>query len=324
MKFPISNFKSGFASPARPVGRAWRRLALLGVKACSPLSAFRTSGISIVNRLAFSLAEVLVAVSLLSLIVMVLMQVFSSTQRAFRASLTQAGMLEGGRATMEMMARDLRALAPSGGTNNGAVNFWVVDNTSYSAPLVQSLPATTQLRSNLLQQVFILNRYNNRWWGVAYAIGTNNQSANLCTSLYRLQFPTIPTNDPSTLFMNPVVTNFFANPANGNHLLDGVVHLTVRAYDTNGTWLTINYPSVMTNSLKQSTFFPTPLQGGETGMVMYSNNLPAAVELQLGVMEDQVLAKARSQGLPYLANQSGAVHLFRQRVSIPNVDLTAY
>ena len=65
-------------------------------------------------------------------------------------------------------------------------------------------------------------------------------------------------------------------------------------------------------------------------MVMYSNNLPAAMELQLGVLEDQVLARALA--LPYqsssqssfLSQQSGAVHLFRQRLSIPNVDFTAY
>ena len=312
MKFPISNFQSGFASAARPVGCA--------------------SSVSLVTRRAFSLAEILVVVSLLSLIVMALMQVFSGTQRAFRASLTQAGMLEGGRATMEMMARDLRALAPSYGTNGGPVNFWVADNTSYSTPLVQSLPGTTQLRSNLLQQVFILNHYNNGWWCVGYATAVTSNSPSTFYSLYRLQYPSDGSMvaDPSPLFTSSTVTSFFANPTNGNHLIDGVVHLTVRAYDTNGTWITTGYPLMMPNSLKQTAIFSTPLQGGETGMVMYSNNLPAAMELQLGVLEDQVLARALA--LPYqsssqssfLSQQSGAVHLFRQRLSIPNVDFTAY
>jgi type II secretory pathway component PulJ len=44
---------------------------------------------------------VLVVVSLLSLIVLALMAVFNSTQRAFRASITQTDVLEGGRATMD-------------------------------------------------------------------------------------------------------------------------------------------------------------------------------------------------------------------------------
>ena len=48
----------------------------------------------------FSLVEVLVVVSLLSLIVLALMAVFSSTQKAFRSAVTQTDVLEGGRAGM--------------------------------------------------------------------------------------------------------------------------------------------------------------------------------------------------------------------------------
>jgi hypothetical protein len=64
--------------------------------------------------------------------------------------------------------------------------------------------------------------------------------------------------------------------------------------------------------------------------------VPASVELQLGVLEDQVLKRAESLGLAgtppmkvpaqwtYLQNQAGHVQTFRQRVTIPNVDFTAY
>jgi hypothetical protein len=66
------------------------------------------------------------------------------------------------------------------------------------------------------------------------------------------------------------------------------------------------------------------------GFTFYSNAVPASVELQMGVLEDRTLQRAES--LPfqlfaqtnYLAQQSGHVHLFRQRVTIPNVDPTAY
>jgi hypothetical protein len=69
---------------------------------------------------------------------------------------------------------------------------------------------------------------------------------------------------------------------------------------------------------------------------MFSNTVPAAVELQLGVLEDRALSRAESLGIPnswpsasaaqwnYLTNRSGSVHLFRQRVTIQNVDPTAY
>ena len=65
-------------------------------------------------------------------------------------------------------------------------------------------------------------------------------------------------------------------------------------------------------------------------MYMFSNAVPASVELELGVLEDRPLARAESLSqnytaqTNYLAQQAGAVHLFRQRVTIPNVDPTAY
>ena len=78
------------------------------------------------NSPAFSLIEIMVVVSLLSLIVLALMEVFSSTQRAFRASVTQADVLEGSRAAVDLIASDLRNLTPSGDVKYGAVNFFVL------------------------------------------------------------------------------------------------------------------------------------------------------------------------------------------------------
>ena len=50
----------------------------------------------------------------------------------------------------------------------------------------------------------------------------------------------------------------------------------------------------------------------------------------MGVLEDRTLQRAESLSASpaaedkYLAQQAGAVHIFRQRVSIPNVDPSAY
>ena len=106
----------------------------------------------------FSLIEVLVVVSLLSLIVLALMAVFSSTQRAFRSAVTQTDVLEGSRETMDLITTDLRGLTPSDGVSNGAVNFFVVANYNYRTayqPLVQSLPGGTATRANLLNYFFV-------------------------------------------------------------------------------------------------------------------------------------------------------------------------
>jgi hypothetical protein len=63
---------------------------------------------------------------------------------------------------------------------------------------------------------------------------------------------------------------------------------------------------------------------------MFSNTVPASVEVEMGVLEDATLAHAESLSQNYnaetnfLAGQAGTVHLFRQRVTIPNFDSTAY
>ena len=62
---------------------------------------------------------------------------------------------------------------------------------------------------------------------------------------------------------------------------------------------------------------------GEANLYMFSNTVPAAVEVQIGVLEDRIRQRAESilnvnARSNYLAQQAGAVHLFRQRVTIPD------
>src|SRR4051812_28901116 len=82
---------------------------------------------------AFTLVEIMVVVTLLSLIVLALMAVFNSTQQAFRASITQSDVLEGGRSAIDFMATDLRAISPSGVNNTNDVHFYVAV-TNYVTP----------------------------------------------------------------------------------------------------------------------------------------------------------------------------------------------
>ena len=66
----------------------------------------------------FSLIEVLVVITLLAIIVLSLMEVFNSTQRAFRAGVTQTDVLESSRAAVELISSDLRGMAPAAGVSN--------------------------------------------------------------------------------------------------------------------------------------------------------------------------------------------------------------
>jgi len=294
---------------------------------------------------AFSLVEIMVVVSLLSLIVLALMAVFSSTQRAFRAAVTQTDVLEGSRAAAELMAADLRGLTPSDGVSNivppnvyGPVNFFTLGNYNYStayAPLTQSLPGAFDslgnqiYRTNLLNYFFVLGRNNTKWTSTAYIVDTT--SANPLFPLYRFYAETNTVNSPLTLYSQFVTQiqqpQWSTNSACFSHLIDGVVHLTVHAYDTNGTW--INNGGFIAYTNAQNTYF-YQLAYGEPQFLMVSNTVPAAVEFEMGVLEDR--ARARAQSLSqsyaaqtnYLAGQAGAVHVFRQRVNIPNVDPSAY
>ncbi len=69
---------------------------------------------------------------------------------------------------------------------------------------------------------------------------------------------------------------------------------------------------------------------GLTGFEMFSNTLPASVQIEMGVLEDRALQRAESLSVSataqagYLAGRAGQVHVFRQRVLIPNADPSAY
>ena len=294
-----------------------------------PCSLIRNPQSAIRFCRAFSLIEIMVVVGLLSLIVVALMAVFSSTQRAFRSGVTQTDVMEGARAAVELITTDLHGLAPSGGARVGVMattNFQVANNASYSGRLLQPLLGSSIRRTNLLQQVFILNRQYNKWWGVGYAIKTNSPDG--LYSLYRKEYPIggmfNGTNNPAGI--RSAFNAFFANPTNGgSHVISGVINFSFRAYDKNGVWVKSGY----TNFYQTTNILITTLQGSEAGLVMFSNVIPAVVELNLAVVEDRALARAQSSPAfinqsNYLANQVGAVHVFRQRVIIPNVDRTAY
>jgi prepilin-type N-terminal cleavage/methylation domain-containing protein len=324
-----------------------------------------SEGFSRRRRPAFTLIEVLVVVSILSLIILSLMSVFSSTQRAFRASVTQSDVLQGGHAAMELITADLRGAVPCDGLANVAsplltgtftgestngINFFVTNSGQYYLPLVQSLPGGTSTlqRTNLLQWFFVLGRQNTQWTGVGYFVDTASTTS--LYPLYRYYSTTNITINPAVLFNNFIgaVNNGYANEAllntsnNMSHLIDGVVHLVVRAYDSNGTLMTNGYPLGVQPTLNNTWFTPPyPSPGGEVGFVMASNALPASVEVQMGVLEDHTLKRAASLNpgqsvfsqasawnspaqQNYLQLQSGTVQVFRERLTIQNVDPSAY
>jgi prepilin-type N-terminal cleavage/methylation domain-containing protein len=283
--------------------------------------------VSRVTRRAFTLVEILVVVVLMSLIVLALMAVFNSTQAAFRASITQTDVLEGGRSVMGLIKNDLESLTPSYlYPANASPNFYAAVSNSFP----QTLTGSTASRTNVMEDVFFITRQNQTWKGVGYFVRTNLLlSGGIATPgiLYRFE-----TNNSATDFAR-ASTNLFGvfnrirtsgsgpAPTNGvSQILAGVMSFKVRAFDTNGFWITAGRANfvAITNAVSPEVIL----------YAFYSNAVPAAVEVELGMLEDRTLQRAQSLSgatqSNYLAQQAGKVHVFRQRFPIRNVDPSAY
>ena len=273
----------------------------------------------------------------MSFIILALMAVFNSTQSAFRSSITQTDVLEGGRAAMALMKSDLETMTPALlNAPNYDPNFYAAASNSFMQPLIGSSAS----RANVMEDVFFITRENQTWKGVGYFVRSNILSSGMVGTpgvLYRFEtnysvaqfarFAQTP-DGPFTAFD---LARQGVNPTNVgvSRIMDGVMAFKVRAYDAHGIWITTNLFVNGTTNLIGWAYSTNSLSGNEPSAIyMYSNALPASVEIELGVLEDRTLQRAQSiSGLTqsnYLAQQAGKVHLFRQRIPIRNVDPSAY
>jgi hypothetical protein len=166
--------------------------------------------------------------------------------------------------------------------------------------------------TNYLSDLFALEHINTTWFGVGYAVSNAigagiNSSQPLVGTLYRYMYQTndIPREDPCSIFIQQA--GYF--PSNTfSRIIDGVIHLRMRAFDSNGQEIT-NVNSAITGVLQLPYDEPT-------------TPLPNSVELEMGILEPQVLEQLRALGTNitsqsnFLASRSGAVHIFRQQIPV--------
>ena len=270
------------------------------------------------GRSAFSLIEIIVVVGLLTVIMLGLMMMFNQTQRVFQTGITQVDVLDAGRAASGLLAREMEQITPS--HLEDTVNFFSL-TPAVTIPLVQPLPGTgSRPRTNVMQEVFFLTRENQTWTGIGYRAYPADEGIG---KLYRF-VTNSNTRNPHELFQafNDAITT------NMSPVLDGVMHFKVRAYDTNGYFIRGNIgPDIYAE--------PSTSVGGEIYLYGFTNSaVPAAVEFELGILENRIYdrAKALPTSTPYtsspryryLTNQVGRLHVFRQLVPIRNVDPGAY
>ncbi len=307
------------------------------------------------RRSAFSVIEIVVVVGLMSFIILGLMQMFNQTQRAYKLGTTQVDVLEGGRAVMDQLQRELVQMKPANVSNT--VNFYAhIAFAGGYKPLLQQLPGIPNppgsplpSRTNVIQEFFFLSEENRTWTGTGYFVSAPAEGVG---SLYRCEYKLNFGDNPRFLFsrFNSDVAGFYTTgliKTNMTRLLDGVVHLRVRAYSTNGFWVTDHFARTtnsfsgefVTNGFVRAPYSTpySPAQSSEVENYSFvSNVVPASVDLELGILEDSAIAKIKAIYNPadataqatsrrnYLTNQAARTHLFRARVPIRNVDPTAY
>ena len=307
---------------------------------------------------AFTLVEILVTISLLAFIILGLFAMFNQVQRAFRSSMNQVDQLEAGRAVVEILPRELEQITPSRASGPNGVNFYALIRGS--TPLTQSLPGTPVLRTNLLEDCFMLVRQNQTWTGIGYCVRTNDGAGGLwlpesipgqvmgAGSLYRysatinvLRNDGLPA-DVSQLYSNFVYSAQPGSTAISNRICDGVIHFRLQAFATNGFPIYVDNSSqarFRTNAYNMGSCMVKQASGNVSylypdnwfGLYFWSNAVPASVELEIGVLEQRAWERYNSIGaasarLAYLRREeiSSRVQLFRQRIPIRNVDPSAY
>jgi Tfp pilus assembly protein PilV len=275
-----------------------------------PVSARRrTSGMT--------LLEIMVALTMMTVIVLGLYSMFDRTQQALRDGTTQVDVLEIARANGELLSRELEQARATGlehyplTSNYWMTNFWI-DYSPTAVPITNVLIDGT-IRTTAMHQVFFLTRDAN-WRAIAYIMGvppsgTPEDSVlftNGVGALYRYERTYSP------LEIELIRTNAFQEYVNcrnnsacasSNFFLvsQGVVSFRVDAYDSGGTLLSTNLPFAFTNA--QTT---------------------AYIQLELGVLETHVLEQAKGLAFTnnpnlsrsFLTNQTGRLHMFRHRIPI--------
>ncbi len=271
------------------------------------------------RRRSFTIVELLVAISILTLIVLVLYGLFDQVQRALRSNVAQVDVHEGGRAGMEMMSREMEQMQ----AGNLLTNVNLFTGFTTATPFRQALLNAGENRVNDLEEVFFQSLANKYWVGTGYrvlAMNTNGIATNFANTgvgtlcRYRLSNHVANVRSPS-LYSRVTPTNF----ANFQRVIDGVIHFRARAYDHNGILITNNFnTNILSGVFVSTNVFNNDV---EYAYAFTNRALPAYLEIELGVLEPHILERYRSYSNPtvasnYLARQAGAIHLFQQRVPI--------
>jgi hypothetical protein len=271
---------------------------------------------------AFSVAELMVAISVMGVIVFALYHVFNQTQKALRVTESQTDVSEKARAVLEMVGREIEQTLPtySAYYTNREINFAGGPDypphiqTDDRPDLVKAGTSPITPRTNILDNVFFQTRETNAYRALGYRIVDWRNGVGV---LMRYQTENRLGQPP---MLNQFYTNFYfekIGSTNYHHVADGVIHFKVTPFDPAGYKLAFNstnrYPpfysiyrmnangvpipfysdvknGVDANVVLQQAFSgKEPAATDETKFKFMSNAIPAYVEIELGILEPEAL-----------------------------------
>ena len=213
------------------------------------------------RRRAFTILELLVAVSVMTLVIYVLYALFNQTQMALRKNASQVDVNEGGRAAMEMIVRELSQMEVSGYpaitdlqtklTYSGSKSFFsrvTPGNTalllayqSDALPPVEDAWAKEQgFRTNILQDFTFTSRGDSGFHVTSYRV-IDVDSGVGTLARYRTN-GTLRVTAPVQALLNKteIFNRFYFEPVANTSaeafepITDGVIHLRITPYDQLG------------------------------------------------------------------------------------------
>jgi type II secretory pathway pseudopilin PulG len=254
-------------------------------------SSFR-NGIPTGSR-ALTLLEMMVSVTLLAVIMIGLLAMFSHTQKALHVAATQTDVFENARGAIQLLSRDLSELSPHEYSEVTSISALLVDNPVGPLPLVAG--GVTPQPTYFSEAVW-LTRKNDDWQGIGYYVEGTNFGVG---TLYRYSETTNQGWAPN------LINRFYNDPNVVTHRVsDGIVHFQLTAVFPVTNLTSTNFDS-------SSDF-------------LFSNVLPAFVDIDLGVLEPgtlkqfEALTNNPAAAQRFLTNQVGRIHFFRERVPIRN------
>jgi hypothetical protein len=246
----------------------------------------RCNKLRFLRRAALTLLEMMVAVTLLALIMVGLLAMFNQTQKALHAVNSQSDVFENARGAIQMLSRDFSEMAALGETN--VVNAYALEVPS----TVLALPSSSNL-TTVFDEACWLSRANDEWRGIGYFVDGTNFGVG---TLYRYLEVTNRANAAG------LATRFARSP-DVHRVSDGIVHFQLHA-----------------GYVSSNEFYRT-----SRGFQFVWNELPAFVDIELGVLEPNTLKQFQSltndsltAAVTFLQNHVGNIHFFRQRVPIRN------